>query len=457
MNILGLILFVACSIGLLAAPRKWAAVPLFIGCCYVTAGQGLEIGSFRLPVFRLLLLIGLMRVVLRRESIVGGLTQIDRLMLAWCAWTIFASLFQPQLPGSGLKYNVGAVFNVAGVYFLIRSLCRDTQEVAKMLGLVGVILLPVAIAMIFEHVTNRNIFAAFGGVPEIPDFRNGRIRAQGPFNHAILAGTVGAACLPFAISIWSRHRIHAAIGVVACFVMVAACSSSGPILSLLVALFGIGMWRYRRHCGKLRKLAVACYFLLMLVMNRPPYFLVAEIDLTGASTGWHRAYLIQQTIAHWNEWVLFGTNVTRHWMPRQGAISDNHTDVTNYYISFGVVGGLLCMVLVIAMLFVAFRSVGRSVDVLLARGRKADAFALWCIGASLFSHAASSFSVAYFGQAQLFFWIPVAAIAALHAEIQKNPRPHLATAPLATEQSHPPRTLDELFAARPTSTAASAG
>lgn len=447
MNLLALVLFCVCAAGILLLPRKWAAIPLIVGCCYMTAGEGIDIGSFRLPVFRLLLLVGIIRVVMRGEKLAGGLSTIDKLMLAWGAWTLFASLFQAQVPGSGLKYNAGIVFNVAGIYFMIRSLCRDTREVAEMLGMVGIILLPVALAMVYEQVANRNLFSVFGGVPEVPDFRNGRIRAQGPFNHAILAGTIGATSLPFALALWHRYRIRALIGAAAGGLMILTCASSGPILSALFAFFAVGMWRFRRHCRKLRWAAVAMYLLLMAVMNRPPYFLVAEIDLTGASTGWHRAFLIKQTIAHWSEWVFVGTNHTRHWMPNQGAISDNHTDVTNYYIAFGVVGGLLCMLLVIAMLAVAFKWVGRSVDRLTAADRRPEAFAIWCIGASLFSHAMSSFSVAYFGQAQLFFWIPVAVIASLHTDVLRS-KPKEPKPPKQQPPTHP-RSLDELFAVRP--------
>ena len=58
----------------------------------------------------------------------------------------------------------------------------------------------------------------------------------------------------------------------------------------------------------LRWAMVRVYVLLDLVMNRPAYFLIADIDLMGGSTSWYRAELIHSTIAHIDEWWLIGTD-----------------------------------------------------------------------------------------------------------------------------------------------------
>lgn len=415
MNPLGLLLLAACTIGLLAAPRRWAAVPLIVGCCYITTGQGLAIGAFALPVFRVLLVVGLLRIILRGERPAGGFNTADWLMIAWCGWTFVASLFQPSSGPSGPKYMLGIIFTVGGPYFIFRALCHDLEDVKHLLRCVCVLLVPVAAVMLYEKFFYQNLFSVFGRVPEIPLIRDGRIRAQGPFSHPILAGTIGAACLPFVLVIWTRYRAAALLGACACLLMVFASASSGPIMSTMFAGFAVGMWRYRRYCGKLRILAVVTYILLMFVMTRPPYYLISRIDLTGSSTGWHRAYLIQQTFAHFDEWALIGTNRTRHWMPDQGHISETETDITNYYIIFGVWSGFLGMLLVLAMLWRAFKSVGEYVRH--PATSQVDAFAMWCLGASLFSHATSSISVSYFGQAPVFFWLAVATIASLRRSL----------------------------------------
>jgi hypothetical protein len=163
------------------------------------------------------------------------------------------------------------------------------------------------------------------------------------------------------------------------------------------------------------------YVGLMLVMTKPPYYLISRIDISGGSTGWHRAFLIEQTFSYLSEWWLFGTDETRHWMPDQGiAMDPHHTDITNYYIGFGVTGGLPAMLVVIWILLVAFRWVGQIHDTRLAEW-PSQSFMIWCFGACLFSHAVTSISVAYFDQAMLYFWLSVAVISSIYSIVHLNP------------------------------------
>lgn len=394
------------------APRRWAVLSFLVGCCYMTVGQGVVIGGLNLPMIRIVLIAGIARVIFRREGLSGGLNPLDKLVIWWSAWLFFASFFHLWSPGSGPKYTSGAILNTAGFYFMIRSLCREADELEGIIRGLCVILLPVAICMVVEQAVRYNIFSVFGGVQEIPTLRNGRYRAQGPFNHAILAGTVGASCLPLALAIWRKHRTVSIIGICSSLLMVGACASSGPILSTLFAITGILLWYQRRLIVIGLKAAVPVYILLAMVMERPPYFLISKIDLTGASSSWHRSYLIQQTIKHLDEWWLFGTDRTIHWMPNQGFISPLHTDITNQYIAYGVAGGLLCMLLFLVILAKSFRTVWLISGA--ERFDGGDRFFFWCIGASLFSHVTSAMSVGYFGQALFFFWFPVAMLGSFY-------------------------------------------
>jgi hypothetical protein len=417
MNPLALIFFLVCAASLLAVPRKWAPVPLLLGCTYMTLGQGVELGPVSLPVYRMLLLVGAVRVVAKGESLPGGLNLIDKLMIAWGGWMLFASFFHdPQRAGP--LTAAGTIFNQTLIYFLIRIWCTDLEEAGDIIRIIALLLAPIAIVMIIEKATGKNIFAAFGGVPDWVMVREGRLRAQGPFRHPILAGTVGATCVPLFVGILKSHRVAAWVGIAAGIVMVFASASSGPVMSLLAGAGALAMWRFNIHVKAMRIGAVVLYVLLMLVMKKPPYYLISRIDISGGSTGWHRSFLIDQTFKHLSEWWLFGTDVTRHWMPNQGIASDpQHTDITNYYIGFGVSGGLLAMLLVIWMLLVAFRWVGRIHDNRLEKW-PSQSFMIWCVGACLFAHAVTSVSVAYFDQSMLYFWLSVAAISSVFSIVR---------------------------------------
>lgn len=408
------LLFLVTACALLTVPRKWALAPLLVGCCYMTLGQGVEIGPFSFPMYRMLLAVGVVRVIVRGERLVGGFNRIDYLMVVWSVWVLFASLFHAYEAGSGPIYASGVIFNLALIYFLVRIWTRDIDEIVDLIKIIAILLAPVAFEMAMEKFVGRNAFAVFGGVSDYVLVREGKLRAQGPFRSPILGGVVGATCIPLFVGIWGRHRFYSAIGVLSGICMTLASASSGPMISAVSGVFAIVMWRFRRFTGVARAMFIAIYIVLDIIRTRPTYYLMGEIDLVGGSTGWFRARLIESAFEHFSEWWLFGTDYTRNWMATGVSFSPNHTDITNYYIGFAVVGGLAAMLLIIAMFFVAFRWVGdvcRSVS----KTDLASAFGIWCLGAGLFAHAVTGITVSYFDQSMVFIWANVAMISSLYS------------------------------------------
>lgn len=177
---------------------------------------------------------------------------------------------------------------------------------------------------------------------------------------------------------------------------------------------GIGLffWRFRNRMKMIRWLAVLGIIGLDMTMQAPVYYILARIDLTGSSTGWHRAALIESSIKHLNEWWLGGTDYTRHWMPTGVPWSPNHTDITNQYIKIGVVGGLPLMLLLVGILVSAFRMVGKTIK-LFPDAPREHLFLIWSFGAILFAHAATWMSISYFDQSIVFPFFILAAIGSL--------------------------------------------
>ena len=269
--------------------------------------------------------------------------------------------------------------------------------------------MPLAAEMLYEKMTAHNLFFALGEGPSGSAIREGHIRARGPFAHAILAGSVGAVCIPFMIGIWRQHRKTAIAGIFACTTMVVTSVSSGPILSTIAAIAALYMWRYRQNMRLIRWVAVISYIGLDLVMKAPAYYIIYRFDITRGSTGYHRAALIESALKHINEWWLAGTDSPRHWMPTGVSWSPDHTDITNQYLEQGVVGGLPLMFLFIAIMGMGFSLVGQS----LQQGAKLNQesqFMVWAIGASLFTYAVTFISVSFFDQSILFYYFTLAAI-----------------------------------------------
>jgi hypothetical protein len=283
--------------------------------------------------------------------------------------------------------------------------------------------------MLFEQATHRNLFAVFGGVDETPAIRNDRLRSQGPYAHAILAGTVGAVCAPLMIGIWRKHPLAAKTGLAACLLMVVTSASSGPLSSLILSAFALVLWRWRHLTRQLRIAAVVGYILLDLVMKAPAYYLIARIDLVGGSAGWHRAALIEASIKHLGDWWFAGTDYTRDWMPYGVTWSEDHSDITNYYLGLGVKGGLPLMLLFMLILWTGFRNVGHTLR-WQAGSPVEDQFFVWSLGASLFAHATTAISVAYFDQSVVFIYLTLALTTSLSAVSR--------TCPALAETQHSP-------------------
>jgi hypothetical protein len=428
-----IVFIVAIGLATLTVPRRWAPVPILVGSCYMTIGQVAQVGPFDFQLFRVLLALGVVRVIVRREFIEGPLNAIDYLVIAWGAWVLVASFFHEFAPGSGPVFALGSIYNVALPYFLMRVWCRNAEELKFVIGAIALLLLPIAVTMWIEKIAVRNPFAIFGGVLEIPMIREGNVRASGPFAHPILAGTVGATCLPLMVALWKPQPLLAVAGMAACLAIVIASASSGPIMSLIFGVLALGLWRVRSVTRFTLPALLISYVALSLVMSRPPYYILNYIDITGGSTGWHRAALIESFLAHFHEWWAFGTDRTRHWMPHASGPSPQHTDITNGYIGYAIVGGLPALLLILAILLTAFRYVGMAAGVR-NPGVPQHGFMAWCLGSALFAHAATSISVAYFDQSVVFFWITISVIGSLHS----FERQRAATAHVSDPNKHEP-------------------
>jgi hypothetical protein len=398
-------------VALLSVPRRWAFLPLILAACYMTQGQGIEIGAFSFTVIRFLVAAGLIRVILRQERLPGGFIGLDRLILLWAVCACISSRFHTN-PTNDLVYKLGYSYDVCGFYFLVRFFCTSREDVTRFTRTLVIVLIPVALAMINEQMTGRNLYSFLGGVPEMSMVRDGRIRSMGPFRHPVLAGTVAAVTLPFIIGLRQQLGKISWIGGITCMSMILTSASSGPVMSAVAAAGALSLWPLRERTRALRWGFVIGYIILDFVMQDPAYYLIARIDITGSSTGYHRARLIQSSFAHLDEWWLGGTDYTRHWMPSGVSWSPDHSDITNQYIKMGVIGGLPLMFLFIGLLVITFRYVGKGMR-RLPRSDLKERFLLWTLGSAMFTHAVTFLSVHYFDQSSLFIYLTMATIASL--------------------------------------------
>jgi hypothetical protein len=261
-----------------------------------------------------------------------------------------------------------------------------------------------------------------------------------------------------ALWLWRSHRLTAMVGVFSCLAIVYASTSSGPVLMVAAVLGGLFLLPWRRIVPTLRVAIVAALLALSAVMNDPVYFIIARIDVTGSSTGWHRAQLIRSWLDNANEWVLAGTDYTRHWMPTGLKVNDIHTDITNHFIQQAVWGGLPLLTVFVWLLWAAFLRVGREVAAsdAAAREKVTDVTPLedespprraplgltWTAGVLLFGHVVNFVGISLFDQSVVFFLLVLAMIGALTpgaSRDQPEPQDEPVTAYTGTPSFERPR------------------
>jgi len=406
---LGALLFLLVASGvILGSTRQNAVKALLVVAIFMPLGQQVVFMGLHLYFSRILILVGLARVLMRQESRAVQWTSVDLFFLLWVGTEFLMNLIRNGLAEAFVS-AMGGVYNALGLFFLIRWLVWDAAEVVDHLRFLGVACLVLAVLMIPEWRTGHNMFSVLGGVNPLSELREGKVRCQGPFRISILAGTFAATMFPLMVGLWFQGRAQrwrAGMGVLGCLFVTYASASSGPFLCLLAGLVGLGMWRMRDHMRLFRRGAVLMLVVLALVMKAPVWYLISKIsDLFGGS-GWHRSYLIDQAVNHFNEWWLVGTSITAHWAPSGQVLTvdSRMMDITNEFIAQGLGGGFLGLAFFVAIIVCGFKRVGRAVraETELVLDRRL----IWSFGVCLAAHCAAFVSVSYFDQVQVFwFWL----------------------------------------------------
>jgi hypothetical protein len=396
-----------------ALPRRYAFVPLLIGVCHFQDVPVIQVGvSF--SSCKLVILAGLIRATYERRIVLSSRQPLDRLVVAWMCWAIFSGFFHSARDYNPMTIRLSLVYDGFGAYLYGRSYLRSQSDFLRFTKCLALVVIPLAALVLLEKNTLQNVYGAIAGGMQEVEVRGGRVRAMGPFLHSILAGTFGATAMLLLVPLRSSNPRLAAAGAAACGIIVFSSASSGPILTLFSGLAALVLWRFRTNLPWIRRSILLGIVGLHIVMQAPVWYLLARIDLVGGSTGWHRAELITSALKYIEDWWLIGTDYTRHWIPYGVDWSGDHTDLTNDYLYMGVSGGLPMMLLFIAVLMKAFQLLGRGIHELRQANDRAE-FVLWCVGSSLFAHCVTFFSISYFDQSRIAFWMLIGAVPGLCA------------------------------------------
>ena len=283
-----------------ALPRRLAILPLLATVCYMPLGQQMVIAGLHFSILRLLILVGVVRVVCRGEARGLSLNRIDKVVLWWAVLSVILGFLSE--PSSKILINrLGIFYNAVGIFLLLSCWIRDSDTFVASVKFLALMIILVAVLMIVEKTTSRNIFAVFGGVPEITIEREGHLRCQAAFRHPILAGTFGATSLPLFIFLWfqgRREKMLAVLGSLSACLIAIAASSGGALLTMLLGVMAFGFWRFRYRMRSVRRRILLLILALAIIMQAPVWYLFARMSSVVGGGGWYRAFLIDTTAAH---------------------------------------------------------------------------------------------------------------------------------------------------------------
>lgn len=412
---IGFIAALLLGMAMMLVPRRYALAPMLIMACLVSPAQRVVFAGFDFDLLRVMVLFGWTRVLLVGEARGFRWRSMDAMLVLW---TISGAVIMTARIGdmATLVYRLGVTFDAIGMYFLCRIMIRDWSDVQAIITSAAIISIPVAAAFLIEHFTRRNMFAVFGGVPEITVIREGKLRCRGPFPHPILAGCFWAAFMPLIASLWWQARPTrwlAPVGLAASAVVVMTTSSATPISAMFLGLLATAMFPLRSLMPLIRWGGLLMLFVLHIVMVNPVWHLLARIQLVGG-TGWYRYKMIDEFINNFDQWWVLGTDAFDKWW-KYGLEA-----ITNQYVLEGVEGGLLTLVLFIGTIVMTFHGIGRIGRS--AGGNRFRQFAAWGMGASLLVHCVSFLGVSYFGQIIVLWFLGLGMVTSLRPGTAPQPR-----------------------------------
>ncbi len=410
---IGLAAVLILGLVMLFISRRWAILPMLIIACFISSVQKIAIFGLDFNLLRTMVVFGGCRLFLKKEYLSVIWKPLDTAIVLWTLSSMLILTVQ-QGDFSTFINRLGFAFDVFGMYFLFRCLIQNWQDVDTVIFSALLISIPVAAAFLLENMTGRNIFSVFGGVDEITHIREGRLRCQGAFSHAILAGCFWASLMPLFAARWwksAKDHIWAITGLFTSSLIIICCASSTPVLAILSGIIGSAMFFVRRQMRMVRWGVILSLVALHMVMKAPVWHLIARISAVGGSGGYHRYRLIDQAINRFDEWALLGTKSTAHWF--WGA-----QDVCNQYVLEGVQGGFLTLCLFVTVIAIAFREVG-----FLWRSQTHNPYRLvfsWALGVGLFVHCMNFIGVSYFGQIWILWYLLLAMIGSLSSQVNRS-------------------------------------
>lgn len=422
---------------ILILSRNKVVVPFLLTYFTIPLGQVLVIGGIHLTVPQMLILAVLARMAFQRPSsdgrLPGRFNSLDRVVVLWSLSALI--FFNLQfMETQALIKSLGDFIVALGGYLAARFLIPDIETVRRTLKVLAVICAIQGACMLSEQFTHQNVFNFLGA--NQPKIRSGSLRSEGVLG-TLYGGVFAGALIPMFLWLWTdgKPRTAAFAGFCGATAMVFTSHASTSLMAYSSSLIGLGFWPLRKRMRLIRWGMVVILVALHLVMNGPVWSLIEKIDVLTGSNSYHRYMLVDNCIRHFSDWWLIGYKDYGNW----GHVT---WDLCNQFVVAALTGGLVTLVLYIAIFSQSFGAIGtRRYHV---EGNRGQEWFLWCLGSFLLSNVVSSFGINYMAQLQMFLFSLLACISVAAFLEQETVR----SAEAPSSEPAQIRSIVDLFASR---------
>ena len=415
MNTLGFTITAVFVLAMLLLPRRWALLTGIAGVMFLPQTQNVLILGFNTTGLRMIEVAGFLRVAMRRELQACRFNRVDKTFLLLYAYGTIVFLLRSR---ENQAYAIGEAVDATLWYFTFRALITGPEDVVRFLRDMVFLLVPYAAMVLLESLTGHTPFTALG-MESSGWTRGGRPRCFGSFRNPTLLGTFAASFLALYGALWLGRvkRGFVAVAGLACLFIIWASNSGGSISCLGLVVVGWALWPLRWRMKQFQIGLLACLVGLASVMKAPIYALPTKVSSFTGGTGWHRTHLMDMAIDHFGKWWLAGMpeRDTADWFPYGLSADIAGSDICNAYVMQAVHGGLGALILFIAVIVLAFGSVGRATR--LAAGPDGsptvNQYLLWGLGVTLNAHVFAWLGDTYFDQTKVYYFMQLACLSSL--------------------------------------------
>lgn len=364
-------------------------VALFFFGMMLPTSVGVSVGSLRLSVYRVVLLVMFVPMLITLLSGKRGKPHLfDGLALGHSALALLSLIHW-----GGLQQGIesGGIYNAefAGSYLLGRLYIRSYEDFralsqAFVMTVVGMLAFTIPEALTSVHILHDGIAGLTGGAPApFIEQRMGLERTFGPFDHPILYGVFSAAAFSMAYFVLAEKRLTNWSGmakVLGVAVATFLSASGGPYVVLMMQMF-VAAWErvFCRIQGRWRMLFAlfaVIYACIDLFSNRTPFHVFVTYFTFSTVSAYNRILLFEYGTAEVARHPFLGVGLG-DWV-RPVWMSDS---MDNFWLLIAMRYGLPAWALLVGLMLGLVFAVGRRKHLPEAwkRARHAWAFTLFGI------------------------------------------------------------------------------